>query len=380
MKKIIIALILGAFLSGGIVFYLFNNRPVAQVYLAQRGRAVAAVYGTVKMESVYSQKIKTRNYGYISFAEGIFSNQSSLGFQVKKGQLLATINDENISRQLNQAKVEMASAIDKQKLGPPTAVALRASVDELERMKKLLEQNNIARVEVDRKQSEINMLQDRVAAEKIDLDRQVEITRQAQRALEERISANAIRSPMDGILTEIPVADGEIVNENQPVFTVATRSTYVSGLVNEEDVGLVQPGMKASLRLYSFQDKNFTAKVTNISPNADGNQRYSVFLDIENPEPNIMAGMTGEMNIIVGTKEDALLVPTRALMTDRVFIVRNDMVKMRTVVVGYRSLERAEIKEGINEGDAVIVADQDLFHPGQHVRAVEENNIKPAHK
>jgi RND family efflux transporter MFP subunit len=376
MKKIIFILFFLAFVAGGLGFYLFNNRSVAQVYIAQRGKAIAAVYGTVRMDSVFSQKIKTRNYGYISFAEGIFSNQSSLGFQIKKGQLLATINDETINRQLNQAKVELASAVDKQKLGPPSDTALKASEEELAKMKKLLEQNNIARVEFDRKQAEVVTLHDRVSSEKIDLDRLVELARQNQRGLEERISANAIRSPMDGIITEIPVSDGEIVNENQPIFTVATKSTFVTGLVNEEDVGQIQPGMKASLRLYSFQDHNFTAKVTNVSPNADGNQRYTVFLDIVDPAPNIMAGMTGEMNIIIGSKENALLVPTRALMTDRVFIVKDEVVKMRPVTIGYRSLERVEIKDGINEGDLVIVADQDLFRPGQRVRVVEENNIK----
>jgi multidrug efflux pump subunit AcrA (membrane-fusion protein) len=82
------------------------------------------------------------------------------------------------------------------------------------------------------------------------------------------------------------------------------------------------------------------------------------------------------MNIIIGSKENALLVPTRALMTDRVFIVKDEVVKMRPVTIGYRSLERVEIKDGINEGDLVIVADQDLFRPGQRVRVVEENNIK----
>jgi Cu(I)/Ag(I) efflux system membrane fusion protein len=56
-----------------------------------------------------------------------------------------------------------------------------------------------------------------------------------------------------------------------------------------------------------------------------------------------------------------------------VFVVRDGIVKPRTVKVGYRSIERAEILDGLREGEQVVVADQDLLRPGQRVRAITVN-------
>jgi membrane fusion protein, multidrug efflux system len=93
-----------------------------------------------------------------------------------------------------------------------------------------------------------------------------------------------------------------------------------------------------------------------------------VILDLEKPPENLMAGMTGEMNIITGRHENALLVPTRALLVDQVLVVAAGMVEARTLKVGYRTLEFAEVLEGLKEGAHVVVADQDKLRPGQFVR------------
>ena len=86
-----------------------------------------------------------------------------------------------------------------------------------------------------------------------------------------------------------------------------------------------------------------------------------------------MAGMTGEMNIEAGKHENALIIPSRAVLADRVFVVKDNVVKPRTVKVGFHNLQRAEILEGLKDGEQVVVADQDLFKPGQRVRAVAIN-------
>jgi len=81
-----------------------------------------------------------------------------------------------------------------------------------------------------------------------------------------------------------------------------------------------------------------------------------------------MAGMTGEMNIITGTHKDVLLVPTRALLVDQVLLVKNNIIRRRTVKVGYRTLDFAEAMNGLSEGNRVIVTDQDKFRSGEPVR------------
>src|SRR6058998_2374195 len=98
--------------------------------------------------------------------------------------------------------------------------------------------------------------------------------------------------------------------------------------------------MKAKVQLYAYRTRSFTARVSSIQPAADPTtQRYTVVLEMENPPENLMAGMTGEMNIITGTHENVLLLPTRAIVVDQALIVKNGIVQSRTVKVGYRTLD-----------------------------------------
>jgi hypothetical protein len=74
------------------------------------------------------------------------------------------------------------------------------------------------------------------------------------------------------------------------------------------------------------------------------------------------------MNIITGTHDNALLVPTRALLVDQALVVNGGIVHARTVGVGFRTLDFTEVTNGLDEGSHVIVSDQDKFRPGETVR------------
>src|SRR5438046_8789476 len=109
--------------------------------------------------------------------------------------------------------------------------------------------------------------------------------------------------------------------------------------------------MPAIVQVYAYRTRTFHAKVDAIQPAADvETQRYTIVLDLENPPENLMAGMTGEMNIITGAHENVLLLPTRALVVDQALIVKNGVVQSRTVKVGYRTLDVSEIISGLLEG------------------------------
>jgi RND family efflux transporter MFP subunit len=187
-----------------------------------------------------------------------------------------------------------------------------------------------------------------------------------------------VRAPIDGVLTNVQTIDGELVSDGNELFTVSSHKNYVRGEVNEEDVGEVKAGMKAKVQLYAYRTKTFTAHVSSVQPAADPTtQRYTVVLEMEDPPDNLMTGMTGEMNIITGTHKNALLVPTRALLVDQALVVKGGTVHSRTVGVGFRTLDFAEVTSGLTEGSRVIVSDQDKFHPGEAVRQRMVNSPLP---
>src|SRR5437660_9903273 len=114
--------------------------------------------------------------------------------------------------------------------------------------------------------------------------------------------------------------------------------------------------MKARLQLYPYLTRTFTAHVTSIQPAADPTtQRYTIVLEMEKPPDNLMAGMTGEMNIITGSHENALLVPTRALLVDQALVVKRVVVQRRTIKVGFRTLDFVKSLRGVSDGDGVVV-------------------------
>ena len=215
----------------------------------------------------------------------------------------------------------------------------------------------------------MNRLRGALETERIERDRNLNSLQETAKKLEAEMKNAEVRAPIDGILTNVQTIDGELVSDGNELFTVSSRKTYVRGEVNEEDVGEVKPEMKAKVQLYAYRTRTFEAHVTSVQPAADPTtQRYTVVLEMEKPPDNLMVGMTGEMNIITGVHENALLVPTRALLVDQALVINGGVIQRRTVNVGFRTLDFSEALNGLSEGDHVIISDQDKFHSGQPVR------------
>ncbi len=184
---------------------------------------------------------------------------------------------------------------------------LRTAADTLERLS-TLKPNAIPAADLEKARGEVKRLTAAVEAERVDLQRSVDVLKTTVTGLEEQLRKTEIRSPMEGIITTVNPADGDLVMTNAVLFVVATRDTYVEGQVNEEDVGEIRDGMHADLRLYSYSQREFTARVSTVLPSTDPNsQRYTVVLYLDDPPENIRAGMTGEMNIIIARRENALV-------------------------------------------------------------------------
>jgi len=343
--------------------------PVAEVAAVRRGTAISAVYGTVRIEPAFVVRVRAQNDGFIQLAEPFSAGRGAIGKNVEKNQLLATIADEEAARQLKQARTDLQAAVDRAALPLPSAELLKAAEDNLQRLEKVVGSGNVPAVEYQKAKSEANRLRGAVETERIERDRNLNSLEVTTKKLEAQMKSAEVRSPIDGLLTNVQTIDGELVSDGNELFTVSSRKNYIRGEVNEEDVGEVKPGMKAKVQLYAYRTRTFAARVTSVQPAADPTtQRYTVVLDMEKPPDNLMAGMTGEMNIITGTHQNALLVPTRALLVDQALIVNGGIVHSRTVGVGFRTLDFTEVTSGLQEGGHVIVSDQDKFRAGEAVR------------
>ena len=87
--------------------------PVAEVVTVRRGTAISAVYGTVRIEPAFVVRIRVQNDGFIQLAEPFSAGRGAIGKNVEKGQLLATIADEEAARELKQARADLQAAVDR---------------------------------------------------------------------------------------------------------------------------------------------------------------------------------------------------------------------------------------------------------------------------
>ena len=349
------------------IWYLLM--PVAEVAVVRRGTALAAVYGTVRIESTDVVPVRAQNAGFIHLADPVATGRGAIGKGVAKGDLLATIADESTARQLKQARADLQAAQQRAALPLPSAELLKTAEDNVQRLEKLAALSNVPAVEYEKAKNEANRLRAAVENERIERDRNLGSLEDTSKKLEAQLKNTEIRAPMDGLISNIQAIDGALVRENDQLFAISSRKTYVRGEVNEEDVGAVKPGMKAKVQLYAYRNEIFAAKVSSIQPAADPDtQRYTVILEMEKPPDNLMAGMTGEMNIITGTHENALLVPTRAVLVDQALVVKRGIVQRRAIKPGFRTIDFTEAVNGLTEGDHVVLSDQDKLRPGRPVR------------
>lgn len=372
----VLVLIFGLFIASYYLYANFLNRAPADVYICQRGTATSAVYGTVTINANYAVTLFSQNSGYLR--ESLGTTVTAQGQSVTKDQVMATIEDEITLRARNQAKNDYEAAQSRLRLGPNTQGLLQSALDTLHAYQRLPNPEVVPKVQRDAAQNEVNRLTGIVANEKLELQRGVDATASALKAAEDQLKRTKIIAPYDGIITAQNFNPDSYVLPNQALFVISAKTTYVAGQVNEEDVGQLKQDMKAEVRLYAYPLTTFNATVKAVQPAPDANSsRYTVTLLLDNPPDNLMFGETGEMNIIIGRKENSLVIPTSALLVDQVLIVEDGIVEQRTVKVGFKSLEFVEILDGLSGGEQVIVADQDTFRVGQRVRPVPVNQAKP---
>ncbi len=250
------AVLILLFVLSAVGYYLYVNvinRPPAEVYVVSRGTAVSAVYGTVTITSNFTLAMFAQNSGYLKYGPDLADGTAITknGIRVKKDELLGTVIDEIGVRTLDNAKRDYEAAVSRRKLGAPNAGPLQSAQGKVDAMKKLPEKS-MAKVDFDAAVNEAERLKSAVNAELLDLQHGEETAGSLMKAAEDQLKRTEVRAPFDGILTVINYNDNAYVTVNQALFTVAAAATYVSGEVNEEDVGQLRGGMKAEVRLYAY--------------------------------------------------------------------------------------------------------------------------------
>jgi len=183
-------------------------------------------------------------------------------------------------------------------------------------------------------------------------------------------------APIGGVVTELAVREGAMVSPNMMALTItALGSLWVIAEVPESQAAWVREGTIAEIRLPSLPGETLAGRVEYVYPELNMETRTlraRIVLDEAGPglRPNMLANVT----LVGAAGEPAVMVPRSALIRsgseDRVVVALGEgRFAPRRVVVGPESGDRVVIREGLAEGEQVVVAGQFLLDSEANLRA-----------
>lgn len=362
------AFISGVLLSALVLFvgmaFLSCNEKRERVY-PQRMKITESVYSSVTIQP------DSQYMAYASVGGILDRNLVEEGSVVYKGQPISQIinsapalNRENarLALELAEQNYKGNNAVLKSLLEQIDAAKMQFRNDSInyERQRKLWEQGIGSRAEYDRRElafelsrNNLSLKESAYAQAKNELE---SLYRQARNNYESaRITAGdfAIESKINGTVYALYKEPGEIVTTMEPVASVGSSEKFlVEMLVDEVDIVKIILRQKVLISLDAYPGKVFQAEVSKIYPKKDErSQTFKVEALFVNPPPTLYPGLSGEGNIIIDQREDALVIPKEFLSNDSIVETEGGPVTVRT---GLQDLDKVEILSGIDAGTALV--------------------------
>jgi len=446
--------------AGGVYWYR-RGIPVVQTERVNRLDVVALVTA--------SGEIRPRDYVHITASAfgritGIHVKE---GDRVRNGQLLAQLEAvqpeadvraqeaqlAGTERDLESAEAAVSSMEANVRTGQASLARVRAQLErsgqDFERARMLQEEQLISRAAFEQAQADhtvalaaVEEAEARNAQARAQLHQaQAQARTVRERITQSRATLDRVRdtltkhtfyAPIDGVVTDLPVSEGEnlvVGIQNAPgslLMTIADLSVITTEvMVDETDIGSVEVGQIAQVRVDAFPDSPFTGTVTEIGNTAvirstglaaaqslissQQAKDFKVVITLSNPGPSLRPGLSATADVTTDTRPKALSIPLQALTIRRqrdiappgrsgvtaaadlsslpdidpqaeregVFVVRDARAFFQPVETGLSGLSNIEVTSGLQEGDEIITGSYEVLRTLQTGARVRVDNSPP---
>lgn len=287
------------------------------------------------------------------------------GDQVKKNQLIAEIDPVLADTALTAANAALDNMVSQRSVKKAQLVLAKVLRD---RNEKLFTQGEGAISVSDRDTTRANY--DVALAEVASLTAQIKQATASVDTAKANLGYTKITAPMAGEVVSITLLEGQTLNANQQapvILRIADISTVtVWAQVSEADIVRVKPGQNVYFTVLG-EPRRWNGVVRQILPTPELINNvvfYDVLFDIPNPERVLKIQMTSQVFIVLAEAKGVLLISAAAInnaaegSTTKVRVLKEDgSVEQRTIKIGIKSEISAEITEGLNEKERVVIGE-----------------------
>ena len=328
----------------------------------------------------YEQALAQLNSARASLEQteaSIEESKAQIGLAQTKLENAKEINDESLLVEIEQAELEIQNALD-----------------ELERRQYLYENNAIEKIKVDNQQHQVNILKlqkktlekrlielrksrdNRVKEAKEELKR-AEVSYQAAQkqylVSEENVnSAEAavnraetnlnkykVRSPIDGIILDKFVEEGEYVQPGVTLLTIGSKNLQIEISPDEKELNLLSVGKKGYVSPEAYPNREFEVEISSISSNVDPERgTIDVYLKPLEGTELLIPNMSVSVEIISEKREEVKLIPQNYVQEDNnsryVFKYNNGTAIKQNITVGENYEDQVIVEQGLSNGDLVL--------------------------
>jgi multidrug efflux pump subunit AcrA (membrane-fusion protein) len=188
-----------------------------------------------------------------------------------------------------------------------------------------------------------------------------------------------VDTPLTGTVARVFVDLGANVTNTSPVALVASMDTMKIDLdIPEKYLAKISLGQAASISVDAYPGKIHSGRITKISPFVDlGTRSVPIEITVDNPRHSLISGMFARVKLAIQEQKKTAVVLKEAIMGRDpdcyVFVVQDNKAVLKKVVLGIRQGPYYQIKEGLKEGDWVVVMGQQRLRDGMQVSVEEEN-------
>ncbi len=376
IKWILLAVVVVGVLAGAVSFA--RHRAAAQMprYLSERVHRAdvsVTVSATGKLQGLNTVEVGAEVTGKVLRVLADYNDE------VKKGQVLAEIDPEQLKAALEEARAQVLSADANTRTAKATLVETKQARVRAEEQAK---QGLISQKELEAARAAAARAQASVAS----ASASATLARASLKSAESRLSKTRIVSPIDGIVLSRSVEPGQTVTagfQTPVLFRVAEDLTKLALHVDvdEADIGHVKEGASATFSVDAYPERSFSSRVVSLRNDPKSTQgvvSYEAVLSVDNSERLLRPGMTATATITAETVRGALVVPNAALRFSpparpgspppaapkrdekRVFVLRGGALTPVPVKVGVSDGHVTQLLGGALSEGSEVVTDVDL--------------------